>query len=103
MSIYRKLRIAFFVASIASTAGLSRCDEAGRVVSEITRIVSASAARDTSEGETDRSPYADVAEAVVERARSLLPASIRDSQETVAGTGKRGAAHSNAKEVPQDE
>lgn len=102
MSIYRKLRIAFFVASIASTAGLSRCDEAGRVVSEITRIVSASAARDASEGETDRSPYGDVAEAVVGRARSLFHAASGDGHETAAGKRKRGAAHSNAKEVPQD-
>ena len=103
MAIYRTLRVAFFAASIASTAGLSRCDEAGRVVSEITRMVSAPAARDASEVETDRSPYEDVAAAVVRRVRSLFPASSGDGRETVAGRGQRGTADSDAKQARRDE
>lgn len=103
MSIFRTLRFAFFVASIASTASLSHCDSAKRVVSEITRIVSAPVTRDASEAETGDSPYEDVAAAVARRARSLFPAMTGDGRETVAGKGGRGAANSYAKEAPRDE
>lgn len=103
MSIFRTLRFAFFVASIASTASLSHCDSAKRVVSEITRIVSAPVTRDASEAEADHPPYADVAATVVQRARSLFPASTEGGQETVAGKGGRDAANSHATEAPRDD
>lgn len=103
MSIFRTLRFAFFVASIASTASLSRCDSARRVIGEITGAVSAPVTRDASAGETDYSPFEHAAAAVVQRARSLFPESSRDGQKTVAGQGGRGAANSKPKEAPRDE
>ena len=103
MSIFRTLRFAFFVASIASTASLSRCDSARHVVGEITRIVSAPATREVSAAEKDTSTYEDVAAAVVQRARSLFPVPAGDGRETVAGKGGRNATHAYAKEEPRDE
>lgn len=103
MSIFRTLRFAFFVASIASTASLSHCDGAKRVVSDITRIISAPVTRGASEGETGDSPYEDVTATVVQRARSLFLASTGDGLDAAAAKVGRGAAHSYAGEAPRDE
>lgn len=103
MSIFRTLRFAFFVASIASTASLSRCDSARRVVDGITGAVSAPVTRDASADETGYPTYEDVAAAVAQRARSLFPESTGTGPETVAGKGGHGAATANAKEAPRNE
>ena len=90
MSIYRKLRFAFFVASLTSTASLSQCDSARQVASEITQFFSASVTRDSSEeGATANPPYDEVAAAVVEGARSLFQASTAGGRETVENEGGR--------------
>lgn len=90
MSIFRKLRFAFFVASLTSTASLSQCDSAKQVASEITRFFSASVTRNSSEeGTTVNPPYDEVAAAVVEGARSLFQASTAGGREIVASKGGR--------------
>lgn len=90
MSIFRKLRFAFFVASLTSTVSLSQCDSARQVASEIAQFVSASATRDSSEeGATANPPYDEVAAAVVEGARSLFQASTAGGRETVEYEGGR--------------
>ena len=90
MSIYRKLRFAFFVASLTSTASLSQCDSARQVASEITQFFSATVTRDSSEeGTTVNPPYDEVAAAVVEGARSLFQASTAGGRETVENEAGR--------------
>ena len=101
MSIFRKLRFAFYIASITSTVSLSRCDSAKQVVSEVAQFVSAPVTRDSSEeGATANPPYDEVAATVVEGARSLIRASTAQVHEAVAIKGAQGSPSPDASRRP---
>ena len=101
MSIFRKLRFAFYIASITSTVSLSRCDSARQVASEITQFFSASVTRDSSEGGGPANPpYDEVAAAVVEGARSLIRASTAQVHEAVVIKRAQGGPSPDASRSP---